>query len=55
MATFCKASRKNISKLWLTVGHSKLIPVKLIWASVKCHVTRKNVIFKIKKLNALTS
>ena len=45
--------REDILILRVSVGHSELNPIELIWAQVKSEVTRKNTNFKIKDVLVL--
>ena len=52
-AKYCSESGKSIEVLQLTVGHSELNLIELVWDQIKSEVARKNITFKISDVNNL--
>ena len=51
---YCLTSGKYIEILRLSIGHSELNPIELIWAQVKNEVARNNVDFNMATVKELT-
>ena len=50
---YCSESGKSIEVLQLTVGHSELNLIELVWDQIKSEVARKNITLKISNVNNL--